>query len=416
MKLLNKTSIYYLLFALPVFAICSAFLYYLISSEIIDNLDESLLKEKTELEQKLKSGIDYTALQDDEIHFRLFNGIIKESSIRFFDTTIYDKTEQEILPFRGLTTIINNGDTNLEVFVLRSYIESDDLISSILYPVIILFVILLAGFFLINWYVSKKLWKPFYQTLEQLTNYKITEETEKFANVNIKEFSELNTTLTAMTKKMHEDFINQKQFIENASHEIQTPLAVIKSKIELLIQSKNLNESDIQIIQAAYNASNKLSALNKALLLLSNIENNQFKEIETIGFMSFIEKTLEHFEGLEEIKNIKIEKNYSSELKIKMNPILAEILISNLIQNAIRHNVKDGTIKIDLSQHLFSISNTSDSNIENTQALFNRFHKNEASAESIGLGLAIVKEICDKYSIKIEYKCEQKVHTIELYF
>lgn len=416
MKLLNKTSIYYLLFAIPVFAICSAFLYYLISSEIIDNLDESLLKEKTELEQKLKSGIDYTSLQDDEVHFRLIDGFTKESSIHFLDTTLYDASEQEVLPFRGLTTVINDGVNNFEVFVLRSYIESDDLISSILYPVIILFVILLAGFFLINWYVSKKLWKPFYQTLEQLTNYKITEETEKFANVNIKEFSELNNTLTAMTKKMHEDFINQKQFIENASHEIQTPLAVIKSKIELLIQSKNLNESDVQIIQAAYNASNKLSSLNKALLLLSKIENNQFKEIETIGLISFIEKTLEHFEDLAEIKNIKIEKNYSSELKIKMNPILAEILISNLIQNAIRHNVKDGTIKIDLMQHSFSISNTSDSNIENTQTLFNRFHKNEASAESIGLGLAIVKEICDKYLIEIEYSCMNNIHIIKLTF
>lgn len=99
-----------------------------------------------------------------------------------------------------------------------------------------------------------------------------------------------------------------------------------------------------------------------------------------------------------------------------MNPILADILISNLIQNAIRHNVKDGTIKIELSENKFSISNTSDSNIENTQELFNRFHKNEASAESIGLGLAIVKEICDNYSIAINYTCMNKVHTIELNF
>ncbi len=415
MKLLNKTSIYYLLFALPVFAICSFALYNLISTEIIDNLDESLVKEKIKIEERIKSGKNVSDLYES-MSLLPTTLLRKENDYQFSDTIMYDSLEEEMLPFRVLNTVITDGKNNYLFETHESYIESDDLITSILYPVLGLFIVLLLGFYLINWFISKKLWKPFYKTLEQLNQYKITESSEKFNPTSIQEFSELNKTLSTMTEKIHSDYISQKQFIENASHEIQTPLAVIKTKIELLIQSTNLNENDIRIIQSVYNASNKLSSLNKALLLLSKIENNQFKNLEKIEFKTLLEKTLEHFEDLAELKKIRIEKNYSSAPSIKTNPILADILISNLIQNAIRHNVKDGTIKIGLSENTLSISNTSNSNIENTQELFNRFHKNEASTESIGLGLAIVKEICDNYKIAIKYSCSNKVHKIELIF
>lgn len=415
MKLLNKTSIYYLLFALPVFAICSFALYNLISTEIIDNLDESLVKEKIKIEERIKSGKNVSDLYES-MSLLPTTLLRKENDYQFSDTIMYDSLEEEMLPFRVLNTVITDGNNNYLFETHESYIESDDLITSILYPVLGLFIVLLLGFYLINWFISKKLWKPFYKTLEQLNQYKITESSEKFNPTSIQEFSELNKTLSTMTEKIHSDYISQKQFIENASHEIQTPLAVIKTKIELLIQSTNLNENDMRIIQSVYNASNKLSSLNKALLLLSKIENNQFKNLEKIEFKTLLEKTLEHFEDLAELKKIRIEKNYSSAPSIKTNPILADILISNLIQNAIRHNVKDGTIKIGLSENTLSISNTSNSNIENTQELFNRFHKNEASTESIGLGLAIVKEICDNYKIAIKYSCSNKVHKIELIF
>jgi len=278
----------------------------------------------------------------------------------------------------------------------------------------ILFIVLLSGFFFINLYISKKLWAPFYSTLDKLKVYKVDDTSVMFEKSSITEFSKLNKTLTLMTEKIHNDYISQKQFIENASHEIQTPLAVIKNKIELLIQSKTLSESDIQIIQSVYNASNKLSSLNKALLLLSKIENNQFKDIEEIQFQTLIEKIITHFEDIISLKNIRVKKNFQSSLTHKMNPLLADILISNLIQNAIRHNIEGGSITIQLSGNSIIISNTSDTSIINTNELFQRFRKSEASAESIGLGLAIVKEICDKYNIELNYTCQSSIHTIQL--
>ena len=413
MKLLNKTSIYYLLFALPVFAICSGLLYYFVSSQIISSLDESLVKEKTTIENNLKKGQSILDL-DEEVNLKEISSKTISAQNIFTDTTLYDSEEKEVIPYRLLKANVTDGTKNYEITIRTSHIESDDLIKSILEPVIILFVGLLVGFFLINFFVSKKLWKPFYKTLEQLNNFKIAETSVAFDVTTVHEFSKLNKVLTTMTEQIHSDYISQKQFIENASHEIQTPLAVIKSKIELLIQSSSISENDMHIIQSAYNATNKLSSLNKALLLLSKIENNQFKESEEISFNAHIDKTLLHFEDIIILKNISINKEYKSELKHKMNAALADILITNLIQNAIRHNIKDGSITIQLTENVVVISNTGNASVTNTAELFQRFRKSEGSSESIGLGLAIVKEICEKYKIEIKYTCFQHIHSVEL--
>src|ERR1035437_10246936 len=172
MKLLNKTSIYYLLFALPVFAICSILLYYFVSSEIIHNLDESLIKEKTVIEKSLKTGKLVTEF-DDEISLQKVSWEITNSKNNFSDTTLVDLTENELEPYRVLTTMVSNGKDNFQLRIRKSYIESDDLLSSILFPVLILFIVLLSGFFFINLYISKKLWAPFYSTLDKLKVYKV---------------------------------------------------------------------------------------------------------------------------------------------------------------------------------------------------------------------------------------------------
>jgi len=415
MKLLNKTSIYYLFFALPVFVLCSGLLYFFISTKIKENLDESLWKEKIKVEEKLNAGKNTSDL-DDDMALKPISLTTLNMMDRFSDTLMYDSIEEEMLPFRVLTAIVNNDKNKYEFTIRKSYIESEDLIASILYPVLLLFIILLIGFFLINWFISKQLWNPFYKTLAQLNHFKIDEKPAKFDSTAIKEFSELNKVLSIMTEKIHTDFINQKQFIENASHEIQTPLAVIKTKIELLIQSTAISADDMHIIQSVYNASNKLSSLNKALLLLSKIENNQFTDLEEIQFKPLFEKIIDHFSDMISIKNIRIETKYEMPLTHKMNPVLADILISNLVQNAIRHNIKGGYIIIQLSENSILISNSSASTIVNTNELFQRFKKSEAFTESIGLGLAIVKEICDNYGIEINYTCSNSIHAFQLNF
>ncbi|MFL5763521.1 MAG: sensor histidine kinase [Bacteroidia bacterium] len=413
MKLLNRTSLYYLLFALPVFIVCSLFLYHYVSSEIQDTVDEELWKEKIKVENLIRAG---KAVPQDE-NLVLEPGPPNAApNETFSDLMLYDSIEGEMIPYRQLSVFLNTNNGSHHLEVRKSTVESDDLIQSIFYPIVVLFVLLLGGFLVINVLISRRLWKPFYATLDKLSNFNISSDAISFDASTTREFAEMNSALNKMTEKIRNDYLNQKKFTENASHEIQTPLAVIKSKIELLIQSPSLSEQDAQIIQSLSNACNKLSLLNKGLLLLSKIENNQFSDVEPISFQQLIEKNLLHLEDLILIKELTIEKNYSADFIYKMNAILADILIQNLIQNAIRHNVKNGSIRILTGERSLRISNSSATTATDTEALFGRFRKSDNSADSIGLGLAIVKEICETYGLQLSYQSRDNIHTITVGF
>ena len=217
-----------------------------------------------------------------------------------------------------------------------------------------------------------------------------------------------------MTDKIHIDYLQQKEFTENASHEMQTPLAVIKANLTQLMQSTTLSESDMNNLQTIENTTKKMASLNKALILLSKIENNQFKENELIPINKIINKVVNNFADLIEVKNIKLKLNLKDELQITINPTLAEILLSNLVQNAIRHNVNGGIINIDLMQNKLIISNSGEALTINSNELFTRFKKNDASKDSLGLGLAIVKSICNIYQLNIVYSYSNQLHTFTL--
>ncbi|MBK9800057.1 MAG: HAMP domain-containing histidine kinase [Bacteroidetes bacterium] len=164
-----------------------------------------------------------------------------------------------------------------------------------------------------------------------------------------------------MMDKIYSDYQEQKEFTENASHEMQTPLAVIKANLSLLMQSDNLKEDEMNRLQIIENTIKKLASLNKALILLSKIENNQFKESESISIKQFTSKIADNYIDLFQSKNIGLELNLSEDVIVKMNATLAEILLTNLIQNAIRHNIENGKIIIELKQNQLTISNSGES-------------------------------------------------------
>jgi signal transduction histidine kinase len=217
-----------------------------------------------------------------------------------------------------------------------------------------------------------------------------------------------------MTKKMRRDYFNLKEFNENASHEIQTPLAIIKSKLELLIQGEGLDEEQIGMINSVYEASTRMSRLNQGLLLISKIDNNQFHHTEKVDLQKIMEKTLEHFEEIINLKKIRIIHHFNSPACPQMNPVLAEILISNLISNSIRHNIEEGEILINMNSEGFEITNTGHPTTIPPDELFRRFRKSERTSDSVGLGLAIVKKIVQLYQFDIKYEVKENIHLIKL--
>jgi hypothetical protein len=334
---------------------------------------------------------------------------------RISDTTIYNKVENKYQEYRQLEFTRSIHGRYYKVWVRRLLIETESLASALLVLTIILFVILLVTLFLANNWVSKKIWNPFYITLEKIKGYQLSHHKSiSFPKTNIEEFNELNSVIEQMTGRLKKDFSLLKEFTENTSHELQTPLAIIKSQIELLIQADNLTEAQYKNLSKSISAINKLSKLNEALGLLAKIENSQFQATESLDLTSLIESKLSNCEHLLEIKSIEVKKKMDSSFKVEMNSLLADILIENLINNSIKHNVQNGKINIEVNTREIKIFNTGIPLSYPTSELFQRFTK--SNSQSLGLGLSIVKEICSQNNIKINYEYEDNWHKVTLLF
>lgn len=419
MKLLNKSTLYFILFLVPVFVISWFVLFGLVSRQINENTDESLLAQKKIIIRNF-IATDSTELHffndaDDDVKINSVPGVAASSDL-FSHTMAFDSTEMELVPFRQLTSTFIKDGKSFEIIVTRSTFKSDELAESISIALLIMFGLVLISVVIINRFISGRLFNPFYQTLEKLHSISFTESEPLFNHSSTKEFEELNNALNQMTRKMFSDFNNQKQFTENASHELQTPLAVIKTRMDMLIQDKNLSEKSMEQIQEIEKSINKLSHLNKSLILLSKIENRQFEDTRDIDLQSLVDKLMVAFEDDIIDKNIIVQKEYNAAPSIKMNPLLAEILFKNLIQNAARHNVRNGIIKIELTEQYFSIANSGESLEGNEEKLFERFTKYNPSVESLGLGLSIAKQICSYYHFDIQHHYNEGLHTFRVYF
>lgn len=418
MRLINKTILYYLLISFPLLIIAGFFSYFLIKSELRDGADESLVKEKSNAIQLIRSfkephniNLSFDSLSNIKV---VKNGELEET---YSDTSIYDIGEQEFTPYRILKSHYSFNNNNYLITVAKTTLEEDELMEGLFSAFGIIIVFLVFAFFMANWLLSKTLWKPFHNTLSELNTYDIKKhDPHKFESVATTEFNQLNIALNKMTEKIYSDFVQQKEFTENASHEMQTPLAIVKANLSLLMQSPNLKEEEMNQLQTIENTLKKLSALNKSLILLTKIENNQFQENVVINLKEIIAKALDNYSDLIQAKNIQIETDLKDDLKIRINPVLADILLSNLLQNAIRHNKEGGKIIVSAREKIFSISNSGDPLTISKEELFVRFKKNDTSKDSLGLGLSIVKSITDTYNFQITYNYNNSLHTFIIHF
>ncbi|MDQ2863448.1 MAG: HAMP domain-containing histidine kinase, partial [Bacteroidota bacterium] len=233
----------------------------------------------------------------------------------------------------------------------------------------------------------------------------------------IKEFNELNASLNYMTDKIYKDYVNMKEFTENASHEMQTPVAVVLSKLELLLQDSNLKEEQVQSVLDSATALRQLSKLNESLLLLSRIENNQFDTTGEVSLADVSKKYLRLFDEFIKEKQLTIKTNFNGAFTVNLHPLLADSLIMNLLGNAIKYNYTAGKVEITVSENDYHISNTSTLEPIAADQLFKRLNtsKDKKNKEtSHGLGLAIVKKIVDVNHLHIIYHAEDGLHSFDI--
>ncbi len=265
-------------------------------------------------------------------------------------------------------------------------------------------------------FISKRLWIPFDNTLQRIERFTLEEGSiPQFMTNNIKEFTRLNNALTHLIENNLSSYKTQKEFTENASHELQTPIAVFQSKLDLLMQLPDITEEQSDIVQSLYLVSGRLSRLNKNLLLLAKIDNNQFEQTEQIDVPVVLNRILQLFDGITDGSKIHSAIKQGS-LMVKANNTLLESLISNLITNAVRHNTENGEVFLVLEENRFIISNASNESRLNSDVLFTRFHRISERAKGNGLGLAIIKAICDYHGWAIGYEYGEGIHSFIVEF
>jgi len=415
MKLIEKTTLYYLIYISFIFALGTILFYFLIRNVLFSGIDAALHQEKSQLIENLKYEKKFEELRPTENIF-----IEKTHERKTFEKYDFIKVyegEQREVTYRELESVFKHGREFYKIYVRQPLEEEEELIRSLLPVEIVLFLILLAGVLLINRIVSNKVWSPFYHLLDRLKDYNINvNRIISHQHSDIDEFNDLSHSIERMTNKIYRDYQSQKEFNENSSHELQTPLAIIRNKLELLIQSRNLTEEEMSIIQSVFDAVSRLTHLNKGLILLSKIDNNQYVAYKTINFKELLEDSIIAFEGLIAEKDINVSLNLKDEVFLTVNPVLIQALIYNLISNSIKHNIPEGTLNFELTASYLKIENSGKPLNEDAELMFERFKKNSDSESSVGLGLSIVKKICDLFNFKVDYSNKGSMHTTVLSF
>ena len=415
MKLLTRTTIYYLLFSLPLLLLSGWLLYFNIEKSLRHEIDEELQYSKELWLHHLNNlPADKNILELNNPFIQIEKTNAFSNSLFLTDTLLYEPLEKELVPYRSLTVFIERNNQPYKLSFQRSVVEQEDVFKNLILLMSMVFGGLLLLFLLINLYINKKLWKPFNTSLEKITSLNMQQlQQVHFDKANIKEFNALNTSLNAMTNKMQADYLSMKTFTQNASHEIQTPLAIIQSKLELLLQDSRLTEQQTVAISSAFEATQRLSKLNHALLLITKIENNQFTALEKMSMKAIVEKYESFFVEMMDEKKIAFSITVKADWQLLIHPLLADMLVSNLFSNAIRYNKQQGEIIITIRDGSFEIINTSTIHAIGAAKLFHRFAKSD-TATGNGLGLAIVKEICDANNIAIQYSFDNTYHQFKL--
>lgn len=409
MKLQNYTLIWLgsiLFVSVTAWAI---FFYFHLINEVKNTIDEGLASYKISLIANLENNPQLLNNETPGNKNYSLRSIPDEVALQirdsYTDTLIYSELKNTAEPRRLLTTAFEIDSTFYELKIVSQEIERNQLITKLAGLIFWLYLFLLVTILVVNNIVLKKTWESFYKLLNYLNKFRLGETVPRQPEkTKISEFSVLNDTIYKLLSANVETFLSQKQFIENASHELQTPLAIAINKLELLERSDGLTDMHTEKIENIIQTLQRLAEINKSLLLISKIENKQFVNNENVDFNEIFKQILSDFSGYAEFRKIKIHYALNENWIYTINRQLAEILVINLIKNAVFHNYEGGEVFIDLHSSGFTIENSSVEPALNPSKLFSRFNKNKNKIESTGLGLAIVKAIADVSGCSVSYR------------
>ncbi|WP_177764205.1 sensor histidine kinase [Flavobacterium sp. I3-2] len=419
-SLKNYTLKYLIIALLAVIAIWSAIFYAFILDEVNDNIDDGLKDQKIHIIRE--AYIDDSILNTNEFGINQFR-ITKIDSAdyeplnRIVNQMVFMEYDGEYEPYRVLTTGFIDKDGDYRKLEIRtSTVEEDDFGINLLIALFVLYVFIIIGIFFINKVVLDRVWAPFYDILQRMNQYQFgSKRSLKDNNQKIVEFYELQNELQTLVQRNEHMFESQKSFIENASHELQTPLAISLNKIDLVLENENLDAKTVTDFEEIKKSLKRMKNLNKSLLMLSKIENNQFEDKVLVNWNEVFKTVFQDFEDVISFKEIQFELKENGIFETKANLYLIEILLSNLLRNAIKYIGKEKEIVVHISENSFEIQNSGNQIALNPNYIYNRFYKAETDETSSGLGLSIVQSIIKQYDdLLIQYQFTKNKHHFKI--
>ena len=406
--------------SIAVWAVC---FYFATTNEINKETDESLTAFAETLITDYLAGEqlpDSSTTLGDQYVIRKVSAEYAASHrhIRYKDTETYFNSSYDYEPARSVTYIFQTDDGQYrELTVFTTTIDKSKMKRSILYWLIALYLVLLIGIVIVNIWTVKHSMKPLKRLFRWLDNYKLGQDNAPLDNkTNITEFKRLNETVARSLERSERQYEQQKLFIANASHEMQTPLAVCVNRLEMLLDDETLTESQMAEIIKTMRTLKNLSATNRSLLLLCKIDNRQFSNRARISIKNTVEGILPDLESIYAGKRITVECSLDAGVTASMDPSLADTLAANLLKNAFVHNVAGGRITVAAGDGALTIANTGIDKPLDESRIFERFYHSADKKTSTGLGLAIVKAVCNLYGFSIKYSFEDGMHVFKVTF
>lgn len=422
MKLKHRLSLFNIITKLLLIVILWFTIPYIVKKTIYNNADANLLEKKEKFKYHLHSKEikDFLLAKDSTEVYGNFTTLHNEFTqlevapnqktispdIFFDDLRIIENQESE---YRILQHNFKFQNTNYQLEIGSNIKAINDVIDLIHYIIIIIFLLVTLFTFIIDIFYVSYLLKPFNKIIE--TKIKLINEPEKFASIPINsrtsDFEDLDSALNQMMSRITEVFIKEKQFISNVSHELLTPIAILKNRFENLIQNQSLDDTAIDKISDSLNTLDSMKKVINNLLLISRIDNNQYAINETITINAIIIEIGDVLEEIIQQKKIVVTQNITLDFNIKGNKTLIQVLMTNLITNAIKYNKPFGKITITDAiidnQYIVIVADTGiGMNDEQLTQIFNRFTRINFDQEGYGIGLAIVDSIAKLHQIEIQ--------------
>lgn len=396
----------------------SILFYVAIMHEIDDETEDSLELYAFRLIQKKNEGKLDSILYDGSNNSFFIEQITKEEAqqmenMSFVDTNIFINERNETEPCKRLVMPFYDIEDNYyKLTVYTPTLEKYELRERILFLVVFIVVILITSVISIYYRVFQKSLKPLYILLSWFRGYQLGKQTQDFpdSNSNIKEIKELFDAAKSSALRSEETYKQQKLFLGHASHEIQTPLAVSITQLESLLEEETLSEDQMQKVFTTLTTLRKMTKMNKSLLLLSKIENEQYNNKEKININNVVKEKIELFKETFLQKDITIIFKEKGIFELNIDPILCEMMINNLLKNAFIHNKESGEIKIEINKEKIMIGNSGKENALNEKLIFNYFYKESNEQNSTGLGLVLIKTICKKNNLSVDYQFVERKH------